>query len=45
MPDKVDFPQKNFVPEIVKMDQKMTKGRVLWIYWKIWSSIFTEFVL
>ena len=32
-----------FGQKIWKMDQKMGQNRVLWIYSKIWSLIFTEF--
>ena len=28
-----------------KMDRKWAKNRVFWIYWKIWSLTFSEFVL
>ena len=34
--------KKNFAAEIEKIDQNQAKNRV---YWKIWSLIFTEFVL
>ena len=37
---------KNFcVPKFGKMDWKWAKNRVFWMYWKIWSLVFTEFVL
>ena len=40
------FSAKNvFARKFGKMDQKWARNRVSWIYWKIWSLIFTEFVL
>ena len=42
---EADFPEHFFfAPKIGKMDQKKAKNRVFWIYWKISSLIFTEFV-
>ena len=40
-----DFSERFFAPKIGKMDHKWARNRVVWIYWKILSLIFTEFVL
>ena len=34
-----------FCPKIWENGSKMGQKQVFWIYWKIWSLIFTEFVL
>ena len=38
------FYSKNW-KKIEKVDQNLAKNIVFFIYWKIWSLIFTEFVL
>ena len=39
-----DFPLKIFLPpKLGKMDPKQAKNRFFLIYWKNYSSIFTEF--
>ena len=40
---KLCMAELNF-PEIGKMGPKMSQNRAFWIYWKILSLIFTEFV-
>ena len=45
MPDRPRFSGKKIPPRIAKIDQTWAKNRVFWIYWKIWSLVFTEFVL
>ena len=44
--DRAGFSGKYFfAPKIGKIDQKMGQNRVFLIYWKVWSLIFTKFVL
>ena len=44
--DRAGFSGKVFFcPKIGKNGPKWVKNRVFSIYWKIWSLIFTEFVL
>ena len=44
-----DFLEEYFLlqklEKVGKMDQKLPKNRVFLIYWKIWSLVFTGFVL
>ena len=42
---ELDFLEKFFCPKHWEDGQKMGQNRVFWIFWKIWSLIFTEFVL
>ena len=39
------FLKKSFCPENWEMGKNWAKNRVFWIYWEIWSSIFSEFGL
>ena len=40
-----EFLEKKFPPENWENGPKQAKNMVFWIYWKIWSLIFTKFVL
>ena len=46
VPDKAGFSGKKiFATKIGKIDRKWVKNRVFCIYWKVWSLVFTGFVL